>query len=71
MGRKLVCMCNLVAENEIVSYLDKGAESTRDIQKFTRAGTTCGKCLTEIDQLVDEYKKTKPEAQQKKLDLGF
>ncbi|MFW6257792.1 MAG: (2Fe-2S)-binding protein [Prolixibacteraceae bacterium] len=71
MGKKLVCLCNLVDENEILLVLKKGAESTTDIQKFTRAGSSCGRCLTEIDHIVTTFKKEKPKEQQKKLDLGL
>jgi len=42
MARKLVCICNLVEEKEIETLLEKGANSTEDIQKLLRAGTSCG-----------------------------
>jgi len=71
MARRLVCICNLIDQNEIETLLKKGAESTSDIQKFTRAGTSCGRCLPEIDELVEASKKEKPEDQQKRLELGF
>lgn len=71
MGRKLVCICNLVEEKEIESLLKKGADSTEDIQKHTRAGTSCGRCLPEIDEIVKASKKEKPEDQQRRLELGF
>ena len=71
MARKLVCICNLVEEKEIETLLEKGANSTEDIQKLLRAGTSCGRCLPEIDEIVKAYKKKKPEDQQKKLELGF
>ncbi|MFW5831581.1 MAG: (2Fe-2S)-binding protein [Prolixibacteraceae bacterium] len=71
MGKKLVCLCNLVDENEILSFLKRGAKTTGDIQNLTRAGTSCGRCLPEIDQLVDNYKRNKPRDRQKKLDLGL
>ena len=64
MPRRLVCICNLVSEDEIQSVLHKGAESTVDIQKHTHAGTSCGRCLPEIDALVEEHKKRKPGNQQ-------
>ncbi|QGY45939.1 hypothetical protein GM418_20355 [Maribellus comscasis] len=70
VARKLVCICNLVEEKEIVELLKKGADSTEDIQNLIKAGTTCGRCLPEIDQLVEEHKKTKPKDLQKKLDFG-
>jgi bacterioferritin-associated ferredoxin len=71
MGRRLVCICNLVDENEIQKVLNKGAETTEHIQAHTRAGTSCGRCLPEIDAVVEEHKKKKPGNQQGTLELGF
>ena len=71
MSNKLVCLCNFVDEKEIISFLKKGANSTQDIQKLTRAGTSCGKCLPLIDELVEKNKSKKSETQQKKLDFGL
>jgi nitrite reductase (NADH) large subunit len=70
MSNRLVCLCNLVDENEILSLLKKGANSTSDIQQITRAGTSCGKCLPVIDDLVREFQDKRPKVQQKKLDFG-
>jgi len=71
MARRLVCICNFITEKEIVSILEKGATSAKDIQMHTRAGSSCGRCLPEIDQIVEQYEKEKPKDQQKRLDLGF
>ena len=71
MSNKLVCLCNLVDEKEIISFLKKGANSTSDIQRLTRAGTSCGKCLPQIDEIVNNFKQEKPKDHQKKLDFGF
>lgn len=68
---KIVCLCNLVSQNEIDSLLKKGAVSVREIQQHTGAGTTCGRCLPELDDLVAKHHKEKPKDQQRKLDLGF
>ena len=67
----MVCTCNLIDEKEIISLLDKGASVTSDIQLFTRAGTSCGKCLPVIDSIVNSYKKKEPKDQQQKLDFEF
>ena len=69
MGNRLVCMCNFVTEDEIISVLKKGAVSTEEIQEHTRAGTSCGKCLVVIDQIVSDYLDKKPLNPQTKLDL--
>lgn len=66
MGDRLVCICNMVSEKEIIAALKKGAVSTEDIQYATRAGTSCGKCLMTIDQVVQEYEANAvPDPQQK------
>ena len=70
MARKLVCICNLIEQAEIEDMLNKGAESTSHIQQLTRAGTSCGRCLPEIDALVEAHKNKKPKDQQK-LKFGF
>jgi bacterioferritin-associated ferredoxin len=45
----------MVLEKEIIEALKKGARSTTEIQKLTRAGTSCGRCLPIIDALVEEF----------------
>ncbi|MDP2338091.1 MAG: (2Fe-2S)-binding protein [Bacteroidota bacterium] len=63
----LVCFCNGITENEILTALKKGAQSTSDIQRMTRAGTSCGKCLAVIDSLVEEYLAKIPVDPQQKI----
>jgi len=70
MSRRLVCVCNLVTENEILQVLKKGARSTADIQRITRAGTSCGRCLMEIDGIVEEFMQQKPDDAQQRIDFG-
>ncbi len=67
---RLVCLCNVVSEKEILTALKKGARSTSDIQKITRAGTSCGRCLVVIDALVEEFMSQVPADPQQKLDFG-
>lgn len=71
MSNRLICICNFVDEKEILSLLKKGATTTQDIQNLTRAGTTCGRCLPEIDDLVKSYQNEKPKEQKNKLNFGF
>lgn len=71
MENRLICMCNFVDEKEVKSLLKKGAVTTEDIQNFSRAGTSCGRCLPLIDEMVTAYQKEKPKDQQKKLDFGL
>ncbi len=71
MARKLVCICNLVTEDEIVKVLKKGASCTADIQKHTNAGTSCGRCLPEIDAIVDAHNNSNISNPQGKLNFDF
>ena len=71
MANRLVCICNLIDEKEIIALLKKGASTTSEIQNWTRAGTSCGKCLPVIDEIIDSYKKKELKDQQKKLDFEF
>jgi bacterioferritin-associated ferredoxin len=60
----------MVAENEIRAALAKGARTTSEIQKMTRAGTSCGRCLMWIDSIVEEFINHLPNDQQQKIDFG-
>jgi nitrite reductase (NADH) large subunit len=71
MRRKIVCLCNFIEEKEIAAVLNKGVSSTKEIQNITGAGTSCGRCIPEIDQMVESGEKEKPKEQQKKLNFGF
>lgn len=67
--RNLVCVCNMVTEKEIISGLKKGAQSTADIQRATKAGTSCGKCLMTIDRMVEEFLAQQPVDTQRKIEF--
>lgn len=69
MSRRLVCVCNLVTEKEILQVLKKGARSTAEIQQLTRAGTSCGRCLMEIDRIVELFLEELPDDAQKKIEF--
>jgi len=59
----------MVSEKEILAALYKGARTTSEIQKITRAGTSCGKCLVVIDGLVEEYLAKLPDDPQQKINF--
>ena len=70
MSKRLVCICNFVTEKEIIEVLKKGARSTPEIQRLTRAGTSCGRCLPEIDSVVEEFLSGLPDDPQQKIDFN-
>jgi bacterioferritin-associated ferredoxin len=61
----------MVTENEILAALKKGARSTSDIQRMTSAGTSCGRCLVVIDNLVEEYLSKLPVDPQQRIDFEY
>lgn len=69
MSNRLVCICNMVSEKEILNALKKGAGDTAGVQMATRAGTSCGKCLIQIDQLVEEYHTLYAQETQRRFDF--
>jgi len=54
---KLVCLCNHVSTSEIKAILRAGALTTFEIQKFTSAGTGCGRCINEIGTILEKHRK--------------
>lgn len=53
--KQLVCLCNHVSALEIKKKLRAGALSTAEIQQFTTAGTSCGRCVREIEAIVKKH----------------
>jgi bacterioferritin-associated ferredoxin len=60
----------MVLEKEIQTALTKGARSTSEIQKMTRAGTSCGRCLPWIDSIVAEFLDKLPTDPQQRINFG-
>jgi nitrite reductase (NADH) large subunit len=60
----------MVQEREILEVLKKGARTTSQIQKLTRAGTSCGRCLPIIDSLVEDFVANLPENPQQTINFG-
>ncbi len=69
MSNRLVCICNMISEDEIIKELKRGAIDTSDIQYTTKAGTSCGKCLMAIDHIVDDFFTRNPQDPQGRLNL--
>jgi len=55
--KQLVCHCNHVSAPEIKKCLRAGAITTSEIQKFTTAGTGCGRCIRAIDSILEKHLK--------------
>lgn len=46
-----------VTVGAIKAAIESGAKSVKDIQDQTGAGTICGACLDDIQNLIDQYVK--------------
>lgn len=54
MSEKIVCSCMGITEEEIKAAYKNGVHTIAGIQEATGAGTVCGACLEEIEQILEE-----------------
>ena len=54
INRMYVCLCKGVSDKDIKHLVSAGACSVEEIMRCTGAGTGCGSCVGEIDELVGE-----------------
>lgn len=52
---EIVCNCMNVTKRMIKEAVDSGAVTVEDVQNATSAGTVCGGCIDNIQQLIDEF----------------
>lgn len=50
-----ICHCNGVMKSEIVKAIrEKGLKTVEDVQDATDAGTGCGGCINDIEEILKE-----------------
>ncbi|WP_346934729.1 (2Fe-2S)-binding protein [Clostridium sp.] len=54
---RIVCTCQDVDYNTIKKAIEDGAKTVDDIMETTGAGTVCGACISEIEEILQEVKK--------------
>lgn len=52
---KIVCYCQNITNGMIKDAVANGACTIEDIQEATGAGTACGACIDNIQNLLDEF----------------
>ncbi len=53
MEDKIICHCMNVSEHEIVDAIkNKEAQTVQDIMDITGAGTGCGSCIDELENIL-------------------
>ena len=54
----IICHCFSVTEQQIIDAITKnGAKTVDDVSKITNAGLACGRCLGNIQNIIDKYVK--------------
>ena len=57
--KRMVCLCNQVSAPEMKRILRAGAVTLAEVQQHTAAGTSCGRCIREIEAIVEKHKNEK------------
>lgn len=52
---KIVCNCLSVTVGRIKDAVDSGASTLEEVQEITGAGTVCGACLEEVQNLTRHF----------------
>jgi len=51
----IICQCMNVTDVDIEKAVKNGARNHADLQKMTKAGTVCGQCKKESEDLIHQY----------------
>ncbi len=51
----IICQCMNVTDVDIETAVKNGARSYADLQHMTKAGTVCGQCKNESEELLHQY----------------
>jgi len=52
---EIICNCNEITRGEIVKAInDKGLKTVEEVGEATEAGTGCGACHDDIQEILDE-----------------
>lgn len=55
MNDDIICNCMQISRGEIIAAIkEKGAKTFEDIQNATEAGTVCGGCQDDIEDIIAE-----------------
>lgn len=54
-GKRIVCFCYNVGEEEIIAAIKAGAHSLMELRRATNANTGCGGCGEDCKKLLRKY----------------
>ncbi len=53
-----ICHCNGIMKSEIIKAIqEKNLKTVEEVQQATDAGTVCGGCIEDIEEILSEYAK--------------
>ncbi len=53
---KIICGCLNITEKQIVNAVENGLTTVKKIGEVIEAGTICGNCTDEIQEVIDKVK---------------
>jgi bacterioferritin-associated ferredoxin len=53
---KVLCKCKNLTKGDILSAIQKGASTYKEISKITGAGTKCGHCQDEVRHFIKKHR---------------
>ena len=54
-GKRVVCFCYNVSEDEIIAAIQAGATSLMEVRRETNANTGCGGCGEDVKKLLRKH----------------
>ncbi|WP_297521150.1 (2Fe-2S)-binding protein [uncultured Clostridium sp.] len=52
MEDNIICHCLNISEADIVNAINDGAKTLEEVQDVTGAGTACGSCINDIENII-------------------
>jgi bacterioferritin-associated ferredoxin len=49
----IVCICKLVTDRQVKSAIAEGASTVAEVARACQAGTGCGACTEQIQEMID------------------
>lgn len=53
---ELICNCMDITKGEIIDAIKDGCDTLEKVQEKTEAGTVCGTCVEDIEDILEEHK---------------
>lgn len=57
MEENIICYCLDITEADIVKAINNGAKTVKEIEDATGAGSACGCCIADIEEIIEKHVK--------------